>query len=249
MIDAPTDLHGNVIVVAGAGSGVGQATAITLAAAGARLVLLGRRDHALNDTAHLIGHLSGETVDPLPIPTDVTSEASVSAAISRTMSTTGRIDGLIYAAGVGLYGPVASYSLADWQTTLDTNLTGAFLCCRAVLEPMRAAGTGAIVAIASGAGKQGYAALSAYAASKFGLIGLMQSLAAEVGADGIKVSTIVPGSILTDFAGGSADDKREAAAQEPSKRYLEPKDVADAVVFLLRQPRRAWTQELNLWPA
>ena len=104
------------------------------------------------------------------------------------------------------------------------------------------------MAIASGAGKQGYANLAAYAASKFGLIGFMQSLATEAREDGIKVSTIVPGSILTDFAGQPAAAKWAAAAADPGKRYLEPEDAASAVVFLLRQPRRAWTQELNLWP-
>jgi 3-oxoacyl-[acyl-carrier protein] reductase len=75
----------------------------------------------------------------------------------------------------------------------------------------------------------------------------MQSLAGEVGGDGIKVSTVLPGSILTDFGGRSADEKR-AAARDAGKRYLEPEDVAAAVLYLLRQPARAWTQELNLWP-
>jgi len=111
---------------------------------------------------------------------------------------------------------------------------------------MRATGAGAIVAIGSGAGKQGYANLAAYSASKFGLIGLMQSLAAEVGDQGIKVGTILPGSIASEFAGKQMADVE--AGRAAGRSYLEPEDVADAVVFLLRQPARAWTQELNLWP-
>jgi NAD(P)-dependent dehydrogenase (short-subunit alcohol dehydrogenase family) len=104
------------------------------------------------------------------------------------------------------------------------------------------------VAISSGAGKQGYPELGAYSASKFGLMGLMQGLAGEVAGDGIKVSTVVPGSILTPFGGRSVEEKREAMADDPGKKYLEPGDVAAAILFLLRQPRHAWTQELNLWP-
>jgi len=85
--------------------------------------------------------------------------------------------------------------------------------------------------------------MAAYCASKFGLIGLMQALAAEWGPEQIKVSTILPGSIMTDFGGRSAADRARSGA-----RYIYPEDVADAVVFLLTQPGRAWTQEMNLWP-
>jgi 3-oxoacyl-[acyl-carrier protein] reductase len=111
---------------------------------------------------------------------------------------------------------------------------------------MRGQKSGTIISIGSGAGKQGYADLAAYSASKFGLIGFMQSLAAEIGNDGIRVSTILPGSILTDFGGRTVAAKQSAVAD--GKRYLNPGDVADAILFLLYQPATAWTQELNLWP-
>ena len=239
------DLVGKVAIVTGAGSGVGRATALALSDASAVPVLVGRGEPALAETARLIDERGGRS---LVAPTDVTIEADVAAAIGRAADELGGIDVLIAAAGVGLYGPVETYPLADWQATLATNLTGVFLCCRAVLRPMQERGGGAIIAIGSGAGKQGYPELAAYSASKFGLIGFMQSLAAEVGQRGIKVSTILPGSILTDFAGRLAEAKRAAAARDPGKKYLEPEDVAAAVLFLLRQPDRAWTQELNLWP-
>ncbi len=239
------DRSGQVAVIVGAGSGVGRATAEALAGEGMRPVLVGRDAAALAGTARLVERRGGES---LAVPADITDETAVGVLTERIVAEMGGIDVLVYAAGVGLYGPVEQYSLADWQTTIATNLTGAFLCCRAVVAPMRARGGGTIIAIGSGAGKQGYANLAAYAASKFGLIGFMQSLAAEVGDDGIKVSTILPGSILTDFAGHSAAEKRAAADADPTKRFLEPVDVAEAVRFLLRQPARAWTQELNLWP-
>jgi NADP-dependent 3-hydroxy acid dehydrogenase YdfG len=80
------------------------------------------------------------------------------------------------------------------------------------------------------------------------LMGLMQGLAGEVTDDGVKVCTVVPGSILTPFGGRSVAEKREEMASDPGRKYLYPEDVAEAILFLLRQPRHAWTQELNLWP-
>jgi 3-oxoacyl-[acyl-carrier protein] reductase len=238
----PNEPKVRAAIVTGAGSGVGRATALALAADGAAVVLAGRTQRALDETASLATQAGGTA---LPVATDVTNEKSVAALIDQTVDHYGGLDVLICAAGVGLYGLVDQYSLDDWQTTLATNVTGVFLPARAALEPMRQRGGGAIIAVGSGAGKQGYANLAAYSASKFGLVGFMQSLAAEVSGDGIKVSTIVPGSILTDFAGGSADQKR---ANPDGKSYLEPDDIAAAIVFLLSQPDRAWTQELNLWP-
>jgi len=239
------DLAGTVAIVTGAGSGVGRATALALAAAGATPVLVGRGEAALAETAAMIAAVGGLSV---AAPADVADEAAVARVVGRARGELGGVDVLVLAAGVGHEGPVETLSLEDWRATLETNLTGVFLCARAVIGPMRQRGGGAIIAIASGAGKQGYPNLAAYAASKFGLMGFMQSLAAEVGEAGIKVSTVVPGSILTGFAGRPAAAKRAAAAADPSKRYLEPEDVAEAVMFLLRQPARAWTQELNLWP-
>ena len=243
MSEANQARSSHVAIVTGAGSGVGRATALALADDGAIPILVGRREEPLAATARLIAERGGRS---LVTPADVADEAAVAAVVVRAAAEFGRIDALINVAGVGLYGPVETYALADWQQTLATNLTGVFLCCRAVLPLMREQGDGAILAIASGAGKQGYANLAAYAASKFGLIGFMQSLAQEVGEAGIKVSTIVPGSILSDFAGRASTDRRTRPAD--GKKYLQPEDVAEAIRFLLRQPRHAWTQELNLWP-
>lgn len=238
-------LRDKVIVISGAGSGVGRATAIAVAAAGAVPVLVGRRAETLQGCADEIARRGGRSA---AVPTDVTDEAAVSAMVHRVGEEHGGIDAVVLSAAVGLYGPVEDFPLTRWNTTLETNLTGIFLCAREVVEPMRRRGGGTIIAIASGAGKQGYAGLAAYAASKFGVIGFMESLAAEVAVDGIKVSTVVPGSIMTGFAGRDEGSKRAAAEADGSKRFLEAEDVAEAVMFLLRQPKRAWTQELNLWP-
>jgi 3-oxoacyl-[acyl-carrier protein] reductase len=238
-------VQGTVAVITGAGSGVGRATAIALANAGAAPVLVGRTSEPLEETAGLVAAAGGL---PLVIPADVTDEPAVETIFARATEELGGIDAVILAAGVGLYGPVESYPRADWEATLATNLTAPFLCARAAIPYLRQRGGGVIVAVSSGAGKQGYPQLAAYSASKFGLMGFMQGLAAEVANDGIKVSTVVPGSILTPFGGRSVGEKRAAMTDDPGKKYLEPEDVAEAILFLLRQPRRAWTQELNVWP-
>jgi NAD(P)-dependent dehydrogenase (short-subunit alcohol dehydrogenase family) len=239
------DLAGMVAVITGAGSGVGRAVAMALAAVGATPVLVGRTREPLSETAELVACAGGQS---LVRPADVTDEAAVAEVFAQTADELEGIDAAILAAGVGRYGPVESYPLADWEETLATNLTGPFLCARAAIPHLRRNGGGAIVAVSSGAGKQGYPQLGAYSASKFGLMGLMQGLAGEVADDGIKVCTVVPGSILTPFGGRSVAEKREEMARDPGRKYLYPEDVAEAILFLLRQPRHAWTQELNLWP-
>lgn len=239
------NLAGTVAVITGAGSGVGRATAIALAEAGGIPALVGRSREPLEETATLIGASGGQS---LVVVADVTDETAVTDAFARAAEALGGIDAAVLAAGIGRYGPVETYPLSDWEATLATNLTGPFLCARAAIPHLRRRGGGAIMAVSSGAGKQGYPDLGAYSASKFGLMGLMQGLAGEVAGDGIKVSAVVPGSILTPFGGRSEAEKREAMASDPNKKYLEPEDVAAAILFLLRQPRHAWTQELNLWP-
>jgi NAD(P)-dependent dehydrogenase (short-subunit alcohol dehydrogenase family) len=239
------DLAGMVAVITGAGSGVGRAVAMALAAAGGTPVLVGRTREPLWETAALVAGVGGQS---LVRPADVTDEAEVEAVFAQAADELEGIDFAILAAGVGRYGPIETYPLADWEETLATNLTGPFLCAKAAIPHLRKNGGGAIVAVSSGAGKQGYPQLGAYSASKFGLMGLMQGIAGEVAADSIKVCTVVPGSILTPFGGRSVAEKREEMASDPGRKYLYPEDVAEAILFLLRQPRHAWTQELNLWP-
>lgn len=239
------DLAGKVVVITGGGSGVGRATALALVQVGAIPVLLGRREQPLSDA---LDHISEAGGTGLAVPADVANEEVVTRAFAKAAEELGGIDAVVLAAGIGRYGNIARYPKEDWDATLATNLTGPFLCTKAAIPYLQSRGGGNIIAISSGAGKQGYANLAAYSASKFGLMGFMQSLAAEVGPDNIKVSTIVPGSIMTPFGDRPVAEKRAAAATDPGKRYLEPEDVAEAVLYLLRQPARAWTQELNLWP-
>jgi NAD(P)-dependent dehydrogenase (short-subunit alcohol dehydrogenase family) len=239
------DLEGLAAVITGAGSGVGRSVAMSLAEAGGTPVLVGRTRAALEETASLVAGIGSQS---LVLPADVTDESAIVEVFAQAATELDGIDAAILSAGIGRYGPVESYPIADWEATIATNLTGPFLCAKAAIPHLRARGGGSIIAVSSGAGKQGYAQLGAYSASKFGLMGLMQGLAAEVADDGIKVCTVVPGSILTPFGGRSVAEKRDAMTSDPGRKYLYPEDVAEAILFLLRQPRHAWTQELNLWP-
>jgi len=231
------EIRGSVGIVTGAGRGAGRAIALALAGRGARVVLAARSRDDLERVAGEIRALGGEAE---VVAGDVREEATAAALAARALEAYGRIDALVNNAGIGGYGPVETLTLETWRAVLDTNLTGAFLCSRAVLPAMRRQGSGHIIMMNSGAGKQGYANMAAYSASKFGLLGLAQALAQEVGDDGVKVCTITPGSILTEFAGRSGP--------RPGAKYLLPEDVAEAVVFLLAQSERAWTQEMSLWP-
>jgi NAD(P)-dependent dehydrogenase (short-subunit alcohol dehydrogenase family) len=226
-------LEGKVCVITGAASGIGAESARLFADRGATVVGVDVAEGAVGELA---------------LAADVTDEAAVNEVFAKAAAELEGIDAVILSAGIGRYGAIESYPVADWEATIATNLTGPFLCAKAAIPYLRARGGGAIIAVSSGAGKQGYPQLGAYSASKFGLMGLMQGLAAEVADDGIKVCTVVPGSILTPFGGLSVAEKRDAMASDPGRKYLYPEDVAEAILFLLRQPRHAWTQELNLWP-
>ena len=174
----------------------------------------GGRENRCAETAALVADVGGQS---LVRPADVTDEAAVEEVFAQAADELEGIDTAILAAGVGRYGPIESYPLADWEETLATNLTGPFLCAKAAIPHLRRNGGGAIVAVSSGAGKQGYPQLGAYSASKFGLMGLMQGLAGEVAEDGVKVCTVVPGSILTPFGGRSVAEKREEMANDPGR--------------------------------
>jgi 3-oxoacyl-[acyl-carrier protein] reductase len=229
-------IRDSVVIVTGAGRGVGRTTALALAGRGARVVLGARTASEIEQVAEQVRAGGGEAE---PVVADVREEAGAQALAERAVAAFGRIDTLLNNAGVGGSGAVESLSLEAWRRCLDTNLTGAFLCSRAVLPVMKRQGRGQIVMISSGAGKQGYANMAAYSASKFGLMGFAQALAQEVSDDHIKVCTITPGSILTEFGGH---------APRPGAKYLKPEDVADAICFLLEQSDRAWTQEMSVWP-
>ena len=234
------ELLGRSCVVVGASRGAGAATAAALSRSGARVAVMGR---STRDLASVRDSLSGDPTAHRAVKCDVTDPASVASAFSGLRD--GGVDVLIYAAGIGSFAAIRDTTDEVWNDTLATNLTGLFFCLRAA-EPMMNQG-GKVVAISSGASKRGISGLGAYCASKWALNGLMETAAAEFEANDVKVSTLVPGSILTDWAGPVAD--KIARRDKGGDKFLTPEDVADAVVFLLCQSVTAHTAEMNLWPA
>ena len=231
---------GQVAIVTGAGAGVGRAVALALAREGASVGLIARGAAGIAAVATEIEAAGGRA---LALPADVTDEAAIGAAVAGAVAAFGGLDIVIANAGIGGRGKVEETTLADWQAVLATNLTGPFLTVRAALPHLRARGGGQIIAVSSGAGKRGYAGMASYCASKFGLHGLMESLAEEVKADGIRCGVLVPGSILTEFGGRTIAEKAGSGS-----KYLTPEDVAASILHQLRQPPHAWAQEISLWP-
>jgi len=230
-----------VAIVTGAGRGVGRATALALAEKGVRVGLVARTESALKQVARDIEAAGGKA---LAVPADIADEAQVAAMMEKVLAQFGRLDILINNAGIAHWGTVESFSLEQWNHIMGVNLTGMFLCSRAAIPALKRQGEGHIINISSGAGKQGYPQLAAYCASKFGVIGFSEALAGELGPFKIRVSTLVPGTVDTEFG----SEARQGRPRDPSAKVLRPQDVAQAILFLLTQSEWAWTQEMNLWP-
>ena len=235
-----TSLAGKVVLITGGSRGVGLATGRLLVSQGARVALVARDQGRLDEAVRLLG---GDSADAIAVPADVTDPASLEAAVAATERELGGLDVLVNNAGIGRYGPVAEQSVDDWRQVIETNVLGVFYATRAALPALRRRGGGPIVAISSGAARTGYPNMSAYCTSKAALEGFMRALAAEVADEPIRCTTLIPGSILTDFGIRTREDRVRSGA-----KYLEPDDVAEAILFVLTRPERAWTQELNLWP-
>jgi len=227
-------------VVTGGGSGIGAATAAALLRAGARVTLMGR------DAARLEAQRAslGDADKVACVSVDVTDEAAVEAAFTQAAEQLGAIDVLVNNAGQAQAAPFAQTDLALWRRMLDVNLTGAFLCTRAVLPTMLARKHGRIVNVASTAGQVGYPYVAAYCASKHGVIGMTRALALEVATQGVTVNAVCPGYTETELLQASIEQitrKTSRSAEEarkilvrhnPQQRFVTPEEVANAVLWL-----------------
>jgi NADP-dependent 3-hydroxy acid dehydrogenase YdfG len=238
MADEP--LASEVALVTGGSRGVGLATGCKLLEAGAAVALVARDANRVHEAAHSLASAGGRVVG---IAAEVTDPAAMESAVTQAVAELGGLSILVNNAGLGRYGPVHEHAPDEWRQVIETNVLGVFYATRAALPAIRQHGRGQIVAISSGAARQGYPNMSAYCTSKAALEGFMRALTAEVASEPIRCTTIVPGSILTDFGVRTRED-RIASGQ----KFLEPEDVADAVLYALLQPDRAWVQELLVWP-
>lgn len=233
------------VLITGGSRGVGRATALRLAREGVAVAVLARDAKAVDEAVQAVNAAGGRGVAAVA---DVGDAAAVDRAVHEAIDALGGLDGLVLNAGSTVNGPIETYNVADWNATLATNLTGAFLVAQAALPALKRTGDSddetRIIAVASGAAYAGYPNLAAYCAAKWGLRGFMFALAEEVKGDRIRCCTLSPGSILTEFGGGDP----VAKAAQPGRAYLTPEHVADTIYYLLHQPAHVWTQEMNLWP-
>lgn len=224
-------LKGKVAVVTGAGRGIGAATALTLAHAGARVVVTARTADDLEPLVDRIERFGGEG---LAVPGDLTREEDVERLKAAVLDRFGSVDILVNNAGVGKYGPLSSLTEADYDWMMDTNMRSSFLCTSAFLPGMLERRQGWIVFVASVAGLKGLPHESVYCATKFAQIGFAQALDYETREQGVKVSVVAPGGVHTTFAFGTGrteDDPRLDG-------MMEAQDVAEAVLFAVTQPEK-----------
>ena len=230
MVDS-WDLDGRVAVVTGGGSGLGKAMALALARAGADVAVAGRRPGPIAEVAETV--IAGGTRG-LAVPTDVTDSAQVQALISRVFDELGRVDILINNAGmVADQGGVPIWEVSDeeWRTVIDTNLTSAFYCSRAVARHMVDRGSGKIINVASGFGLRGGRDSFAYGSSKGGVVQLTMSLAVSLGRYGITSNCLVPGYFETEGTAASRENLPDARFI-PVGRAGMPAELGSAAVLL-----------------
>ncbi len=233
-----------VAIVTGASRGIGKAISLRLAREGFDLVLAARTEAALGDVAGDCLSAAAQTGESagakaVAVPTDVSREGEVRRLFETTLRELGRLDVLVNNAGIGVYGPVAGTTLADYERVMAVNARGTFLCSREAMRLMVPAGGGIIVNVSSVVGIKGYANQGAYTASKHAIVGLSKVLAEEGREAGVRVHVICPGGVATDLVADARPDIRP-------EELLQPEDVADLVAYLIKLPKRAMIDLIHL---
>ena len=236
-------LKNRVAVVVGASSGMGWATATLLARSGAKVMLAARRQSQLEQLRDELTQQGGTAA---VCPTDTANRDDVERLIAMTVKQFGRIDLLVYATGTNIPDRALDVLAPDtWEMMLATNLTGAFLCTKAVLPTMREQGEGQIMYLSSAAVQMPDVSGVAYQASKHGLSGLAHGTRVEEKENGIRTTVIFPGLCDTEIL----DKRPTPTPRDVLDRALDPMDVAEAVLFVARLHPRAVVPEMQLLPS
>ncbi|MDH6212865.1 SDR family NAD(P)-dependent oxidoreductase [Streptomyces pseudovenezuelae] len=236
-------LEGKVVLVTGASSGIGQATAVALSKAGARVAVAARRADRLRSLAQ---DAPGEM---LVLQLDVADPESVRDAVAATVERFGALDILVNNAGVMLSGPILGADTEEWTRMVDTNLLGSMYAVHAAL-PHLLRRKGAVVQVSSTSGRMATAASGVYAATKFGITAFSEALRQEVTAQGVRVIVVEPGFVATELTSHITDPSIQAMAKNlaESMRTLRPEDIADAVLYAVTQPEHVAVNEILIRP-
>ncbi|MFD6994248.1 SDR family NAD(P)-dependent oxidoreductase [Streptomyces sp. NPDC059943] len=236
-------LDGKIALVTGASSGIGRATALALAKAGARVAVGARRTDRLKSLAQ---DAPGEI---LVLELDVTDRRSVQDAVATTVDHYGALDVLVNNAGVMLSGPILGADTAQWTRMVETNLLGSMYAVHTAL-PHLLSRKGAVVQISSTSGRTASAGGGVYAATKFGVNAFSEALRQEVTAQGVRVVVIEPGFVATELTSHLTDPAMQAAAKgmADSMRTLQAEDIAGAVLYAITQPAHVAVNEILVRP-
>lgn len=239
-------LNGKTVVITGASSGIGAASAIALAERGAKIVLAARDEDALRGVAEQIGKAGGEAAARV---TDMTSREDALALGQFARDTYGTIDVLINNAGLMLFSHWSDLAVDDWEKMIDLNIKGYLYGIAAVLPTMLEQGSGQILNMASVAGHQVDAAAGVYSSTKFFVQAMTESMRKDLGVNhGIRVSSLSPGVINTGWADKVTNPEGRKAAQQLNEGAIETSEVARAVVYALDQPENVTINDLIVSP-
>ncbi len=236
------ELTGKVVLVTGAGSGLGEATARAFAQAGCMVACLDINQAAVERVCH---DLEAQDARCIALRCDVSSAEGVFAAVETVSRQLGRLDIVVNCAAIDHTLPVSEMSVEQWDQVININLRGPFLFAKAALPLMRRQRSGHIINIASTAAVRAWANASAYHASKWGIVGFSRGLSVEGREHGIRVTTIIPGGMRTHFFDRFVDQGIPLPEQE---NLQDPANVASAIVFAARMPAESAVQEMIVTP-
>ena len=231
-------IEGRVAIVTGGASGLGEATSVALARAGADVVVVDLNGERAEQVA---ARIRRDGADAMALRVDVSDAAQVAAAVESTLQAFGRIDYLINNAGTDYVLPISEMTIEQWDRVIGVNLRGSFLFAKAVLPAMQKQGGGHIVNVTSTAAKRAWANAAAYHASKWGLLGFTRGLGVEGRPYGIKATALVPGGMRTHFF-DRLDPPPDAS------NLQDPDNVARVILFVLSQPAECAVQEVIVTP-